>query len=135
MAEAKTKPTDVPVSEFLANVDDQEKRADSDTLVKLMQEVTGEPPVMWGPSMVGFGKYAYRYDSGHSGESILAGFSPRKRELSIYIVAGFEGEPELMKKLGKYRTGRRERQRSAHATEPFRKPSRTSPRSAASCRN
>ena len=102
----KTKPTKVAVDEFIAAVPDAGKRTDALVLIDLMQAVTGEPPVMWGPSIVGFGSYHYRYESGREGDSPLAGFSPRKSALVLYIVAGFEGAEPLLKKLGPHTTGK-----------------------------
>lgn len=106
MPENKTKATDVSVDEFLHQVEDEKKREDSYTLIDLMREVTGEEPKMWGPSMVGFGKYHYKYASGHEGDAFLAGFSPRKGAMTLYILAGFEREDDLLSKLGKFTTGK-----------------------------
>lgn len=106
MSENKTQPTAADVSAFIDAVEDADRRADCRTLVALMQGVVGEPPVLWGPSMVGFGRYHYRYESGREGDFFLAGFSPRKRDLTLYITAGFERHPALMAKLGRYRTGK-----------------------------
>ncbi|MCB9787700.1 MAG: DUF1801 domain-containing protein [Deltaproteobacteria bacterium] len=106
MAENKTQPTAVAAEDFLAGVEDPAKREDCRALVRLMQDVTGEPPVMWGASIVGFGKYHYRYESGREGDFLLVGFSPRAKELSLYIMAGFERHAELMARLGKFRTGK-----------------------------
>src|SRR5262245_41691807 len=107
MAETKTKPTGVSVGEFLAHVEDAQKRADSTVLIEMMQRITGEKAKMWGPSIVGFGRYHYKYASGHEGDSCLAAFSPRKSEFSIYLWP--EAEPwreELLAKLGKHRMGK-----------------------------
>ncbi len=106
MAENKTRMTDSSVEEFLQSVSDEQKRRDSKTLVKLMREVTGEPPKMWGTSMVGFGSYHYKYDSGREGDYFLTGFAPRKQALTLYIMSGFTGHDELMEKLGKHSTGK-----------------------------
>ncbi|QCW99729.1 DUF1801 domain-containing protein [Aggregatimonas sangjinii] len=106
MAENKTKPTTVAVSDFLETVKDEAQRADSFVLVQLMKEVTGHDPVMWGPTIIGFGTYHYKYESGREGDSILTGFSPRSKSLSIYIMAGFERYPEIMANLGKYKTAK-----------------------------
>ena len=106
MAEAKTIETDASVEEFLDSVPDEKKRQDSYAILELMKEVTGTEPKMWGPSIVGFGKYHYKYASGREGDAPLTGFSPRKKELSLYITSGFEGYDELMEKLGKYKTGK-----------------------------
>jgi hypothetical protein len=106
MSENKTKPTDVSVDEFLHKVEDEKKREDSYRLIELMRDITGEEPKMWGPSMVGFGKYHYKYASGHEGDAFLTGFSPRKGAMTLYIFAGFEGEDALLSKLGKFTTGK-----------------------------
>lgn len=106
MAENKTQPTDQSVQSFIDSLDDQQKIADSYSLVDLMKEVTGCEPKMWGPSIIGFDQYHYKYESGREGDFLKVGFSPRKRELSIYIMSGFKRHKELMKKLGKHRTGK-----------------------------
>ena len=106
MAENKTKPTDRKVEEFLASVEDETKRQDCFTLIQVMQEVTGEPPVMWGDTMVGFGSYHYKYASGREGDAMLVGFSPRKQNLTVYILAGFEEYEPLLQKLGKHKLGK-----------------------------
>lgn len=93
--------------EFLtATVSDDQRRADCITLIELMQKATGCKPVIWGASIVGFGKYRYRYASGREGDWMLTGFSPRKNDLTLYIVSGFYKSPELMQNLGKYKTGK-----------------------------
>ena len=89
---------------FIDKVKSDVKRKDSHELVALMQDVTGAPPKMWGPSIVGFGKYRYTYASGHSGEVCIAGFSPRSGALVVYLGPGIENE-KLMSKLGKQKTG------------------------------
>lgn len=106
MAENKTKPTAVAVADFLETVKDEAQRADSFALVQLMKEITGHDPVMWGPSIIGFGTYHYKYESGREGDSILTGFSPRSKNLSIYIMAGFERYTKILAKLGKYKTAK-----------------------------
>lgn len=106
MAELKTKPTEQSVEEFLNRVENEKKRADSFTILKLMKDVTKAQPKMWGPSIVGFGKYHYKYESGREGGWFLTGFSPRKQNLTLYIMSGFRRHGELMKKLGKYKTGK-----------------------------
>jgi uncharacterized protein DUF1801 len=107
MAELKTKETDADVRSFLASVADPVRRADSFTLVELMEGVTGEPPKLWGTSIVGFGSYHYKYASGHEGDACLTGFSPRKNELTLYIGSGgFENHNDLLAKLGKHKTGK-----------------------------
>jgi len=104
MAENKTRPTQQSVDEFLATVPDVKKRQDCYTLIKLMQEVTGDKPVMWGDAIVGFGSYHYRYASGREGDAGLAGFSPRKQNLTIYFPSGFDQLGDLLAKLGKFKT-------------------------------
>lgn len=106
MAELKTQKTTASVSAFLNAVEDPQRRADCKTVSTLMQEVTGEKPAMWGTSMVGFGSYRYVYETGREGEWPLIGFSPRKQNLTLYIMAGFEGYPDLMAKLGPHKTGK-----------------------------
>jgi hypothetical protein len=106
MAEAKTKVTEASVSAFLDAVKDDTRRADCKTVAKLMQKITGEKPKLWGSSIVGFGTYRYVYASGRTGDWPITGFSPRAQALTLYIMSGFEGEPALMKKLGKYKTGK-----------------------------
>lgn len=106
MAENKTKPTKVPVAAFLKTVGDEEKRRDAAALVKLMGRITGEKGVMWGPSIVGFGKVHYKYASGREGDMGLTGFSPRKGALTIYIVPGFTAYKRILARLGKFRTGK-----------------------------
>ncbi|HAX49341.1 MAG TPA: DUF1801 domain-containing protein [Ignavibacteria bacterium] len=106
MAEIKTKATNVSVKKFIDAVDDEQKKKDSHVLVKMMEKITGEKPKMWGPSIIGFGKYEYRYESGHGGEMCVAGFSPRKAAITIYILMGFEKTPELLKKLGKHKVSK-----------------------------
>lgn len=105
MAEQKTKPTGENVREWLDLVQPDQKRADCLELLKIMESVTGEQAVMWG-SMIGFGFYHYKYDSGHEGDCFLTGFSPRKQNISIYVMPGFDRHPELMANLGKYKTGK-----------------------------
>lgn len=106
MAELKTKVNDANVWEFLESVPDEKKRDDSLAVLALMREVTGEEPKMWGTSIVGFGSYHYQYESGREGEFMLVGFSPRKQNLTLYIMPGFERYDQLMAKLGKYKTGK-----------------------------
>lgn len=103
MAEQKTKPTEVSVQNFLDKVPDEKVRDDCHELIKIMKKITGEPPKMWGPSIVGFGEYHYKYDSGHEGYSCLTGFSPRKQNLSLYVMPGFSSRTDLLEKLGKYK--------------------------------
>jgi len=109
MAELKTQPTGQSAVDYLNSLEDEKKRADSLAILKLMQEVTGEEPVMWGESIIGFGLYRYKYKTGRTGEWFLTGFAPRKRNLALYIMSGMYGEDthrDLMSKLGKYKTGK-----------------------------
>ena len=106
MAEIKTQPTDQSVEAFLNTVDNEKKREDSFAILKLMQEVTGAEPRMWGTSIVGFGDYHYKYESGREGDWFVAGFSPRKQNLTLYIMAGFDNYDQLLSRLGKYKTGK-----------------------------
>ena len=105
MAEQKTKPTKVDVEKFLNSIKDEKKIEDSYKILNLMKQITKEEPTMWGPSIVGFGSYHYKYESGREGNMCLTGFSPRKQSLTLYILPGFERYKKLMKKLGKYKTG------------------------------
>ncbi len=106
MAELKTKKNPASVPEFLARVTDEATRKDCAVLVRLMKRATGSPPSMWGASIVGFGSYHYTYASGRSGDWPLTGFSPRRQNLTLYVMAGFERYPALMKKLGKWKAGK-----------------------------
>src|SRR5262245_60810638 len=102
MAENKTKETDASVTKFLNSIESETKRKVSFTIVEMMQKASGEPPKMWGSSIVGFGKYHYVYESGREGDSPLVGFSPRKRDLTLYILMGSPEDEALLSKLGKY---------------------------------
>jgi hypothetical protein len=105
VAETKTKPSTKSVESFLKRIPDEGTRRDCFELVTLMKKITKADPVMWGSSIVGFGRFHYTYASGREGDSGLTGFSPRKQNLTIYVVSGFESRPDLMRKLGKYKTG------------------------------
>jgi len=105
-AQNKTVPNSHSVDAFLQTVDDEKKRADCFRILDMMGEITGEPPVMWGGSIVGFGTYHYKYESGREGDMLMTGFSPRKSNLTLYIMPGFGRYAELMDKLGKYKTGK-----------------------------
>ena len=106
MAEQKTKPTNQSVKEFLNKIPEPERRADCFAVAKIMEEITGEKPRMWGPSIVGFGSYHYKYASGREGDWPEMGFSPRKKDLTLYIMMGFEKHADLMEKLGKHSTSK-----------------------------
>ena len=106
MAGLKTQPTSESVDRFLATSCGVERIGDCRKLLELMRSATGAKPVMWGDSIVGFGRYEYRYASGREGSWFLVGFSPRKRDLTLYIMSGFDGYDELLGRLGRYRTGK-----------------------------
>jgi hypothetical protein len=106
MAELKTKPTSASVTAFLKAIDNPARADDARTIKALMERLTGEKPKMWGPSIVGFGNYHYKYDSGHEGDFFITGFSPRKKALTLYIMPGFGRYDGLMARLGKYKTGK-----------------------------
>jgi hypothetical protein len=106
MAELKTKPTGVAVDQFLGQVGDPQRREDAQKLRATMERLSGEPAAMWGPSIVGFGQYHYKYDSGHEGDMARIGFSPRARELVLYLSDSYPRHQPLMDRLGKYKTGK-----------------------------
>jgi len=105
MAENKTKPTGVSVDAFLDGVADPERRADAHKVRALMERLSGEPAAMWGPSIVGFGSYHYKYESGREGDACRIGFSPRAKELVLYGL-GVARQPALMERLGKHKAGK-----------------------------
>jgi len=106
VAELKTKQTGESVRDFLDKVSDEERRADCLAIAKIMEDITGEKPKMWGPSIVGFGTYHYKYASGREGDWLITGFSPRKKDLTLYMMMGFEKHADLMKQLGKHSVGK-----------------------------
>jgi hypothetical protein len=106
MAGNKTKETAQDVSAFIEGISDEKKRADARALIGVMERAVGEPPRMWGTSIVGFGRYHYRYESGREGEAALAGFSPRARELVVYLPADAPDKDALLARLGKHRIGK-----------------------------
>jgi Domain of unknown function (DU1801) len=106
LAANKTQETSADVAAFVANVADPAQRADADALIAMMSKASGNPPRIWGPSIIGFGQYHYRYDSGREGDMCRIGFSPRKGQTVIYIVDGFPGHADLMTRLGKHKTGK-----------------------------
>ena len=106
MAELKTKRNKGDVEAFLNSVPDEKKRQDSFMVMELMKQVTGKEPEMWGDSIVGFGSYHYIYASGREGNWFLTGFSPRKQNLTLYIMSGFDEYDQLLNKLGKHSTGK-----------------------------
>ena len=103
MPEQKTKPTKVRVTDFIASLPDERRRAEARTLLKVFRAATGKRAVMWGPSIIGYGRYHYKYASGHEGDCCIAGFSPRKAALSVYIMAGFAEYRPLLKQLGPHK--------------------------------
>ncbi len=103
MAEIKTKETKVSVDDFLRKTATGKKLEDSYTIIDMMKKISKQEPKMWGPSIIGFGQYHYKYASGHEGDMPAAAFSPRKPAMVIYISKGFKKYTELMKKLGKYK--------------------------------
>ena len=106
MAELKTKQTKASVEKFLNSVKDEKKREDSFKILELMKKITKEEPKMWGPSIIGFGNYHYKYASGREGDWFLTGFSPRKQNLTLYIMSYLKKHKDLLKKLGKHKTGK-----------------------------
>jgi hypothetical protein len=111
MAEAKTKETGTSVESFLSDIEDEARRRDARVFLDLMKRITGESPKMWGSGIVGFGKYHYRYESGHEGDTCLTGFAPRKNEFSIYLNGSYfpgldEKRQRLLDRLGKHRMGK-----------------------------
>jgi len=106
MAELKTKPTQASVLDFLGMLSDDQRRNDCLVVLELMKAATGAEPVMWGSSIVGFGRYQYRYKSGRQGEWPVISFSPRKNDLTLYIMPGFDRYESLLARLGKHKTGK-----------------------------
>ena len=106
MSQLKTQKNDASVEDFLNSVTNEKKRVDSFAILELMREVTGEEPSMWGTSIIGFGAYKYRYASGREGEWPVVGFSPRKQNLTLYIMSGFDEYNALLSDLGKHKTGK-----------------------------
>ncbi|SLN27380.1 DUF1801 domain-containing protein [Roseisalinus antarcticus] len=106
MAENKTQPTDADVSAFLASVQHPVRRADAQTLDALFRRITGWTPRMWGPSLVGYGSYHYRYESGREGDFLATGFSPRKANLVVYVMPGYAEMSGMLDRLGKHKLGK-----------------------------
>lgn len=106
MAELKTRPSDQSVQQFLDTLADANKRQDSLALMDLMHEVTGLEPVLWGSALIGFGRYHYRYDSGHEGDSFWTGFSPRKQALAVYLHGGADAYADLFPSLGRHKAAK-----------------------------
>lgn len=106
MAENKTQPTDASVDDFINQTESPKKREDAFRIKQIMEEETGEKAIMWGPSIIGFGQYHYKYESGREGDFLIAGFAPRKSAISLYLLGCMETSfEELFAKLGKYKTG------------------------------
>jgi len=106
MAELKTRENKASVTDFINKIDDKQKRADCRAIAKMMRDATGKRAKMWGATIVGFDKYDYNYESGRSGTFMQTGFSPRAKNITVYIMPGFSKYSSLMKKLGKYKTGK-----------------------------
>ncbi len=106
MAKMKTVPTDNSVTAFLDKIDNAKKREDADALLAMFKQITKMEPVMWGPSIIGFGSYHYKYESGREGDMPLTGFSPRAQNFSLYCMPGFDQVQDLLDKLGKHKTGK-----------------------------
>ena len=105
LADNKTKPTKTEVNKYLSGIEHAGRREDAYALLEIMQEITGEEATMWGPSIIGFGRYHYVYESGREGDSFLTGFAPRKANMVVYVMPGFSAYQDLLDKLGKYKTG------------------------------
>jgi hypothetical protein len=106
VTENKTRPTKVSVARHIAAIANDQQRADAKSLATLLRRVTGQSAVMWGPSIIGFGRYHYRYDSGREGDSPLTGFAVRGNGFAIYVTTGFAGHESLLAKLGKYKASK-----------------------------
>lgn len=104
--EAKTKETEIDPKDYVAAVEHKTRRADAEVLLDLFAKVTGKRPKMWGPSLIGYGKYHYKYDSGHEGDMLATGFSPRKANLVLYIMPGYEDLSDELSRLGKHKMGK-----------------------------
>ena len=102
----KTQPTDADAHAFLAAIDDPRRREDGETVCRLMEDVTGERPVMWGETIVGFGSYRYRYESGREGDWMAVGFAPRKDRITLYLMDGFGEYEPLLERLGRHAKGK-----------------------------
>jgi hypothetical protein len=106
MADIKTKPTGEDIDQFLSGIEDEKKRQDCRFLVDMMRQVTNTEPKIWASSMVGFGDHYYHYASGRQGDTFVAGFAPRKQDLTLYGLTGFDQHEQLLEKLGKYKAGK-----------------------------
>ena len=106
MSENKTKKTNESIEKYINSIKDENVKKDCYTIIKLMQSITQKEPKMWGSSIIGFGDYHYKYASGREGDFFLTGFSPRKQNLALYLMGGLENQKDLLKKLGKHKTGK-----------------------------
>lgn len=106
MAENKTRPGTASVAQFLNSIENDQRRADAKKVAAMMRKATGKRAKLWGTSIIGFGRYHYKYESGREGDAMLVGLSPRKQNLAVYIMPGFAEFSGLMKKLGKHKTGK-----------------------------
>jgi hypothetical protein len=106
MSELKTKPTDMSVDEFIASVDHPTRRTDAQTLNQLFKDLTGWQPQMWGPTMIGYGSYHYKYETGHKGNMLATGFSPRKTNQVLYVMPGYANFGHILDRLGKHKMGK-----------------------------
>ncbi|RKR00448.1 DUF1801 domain-containing protein [Maricaulis maris] len=106
MAENKTQPSATSASEFIASIENPTRRADAETMLAMMQRITGWQPRMWGPSIIGFGEYHYKYESGREGDFMRTGFSPRKANLVLYIMPGYADYSDKLARLGKHKIGK-----------------------------
>jgi hypothetical protein len=106
MAKNKTTETDASVEDFVSKMENETRRSDSLRLIAILKSITGFEPKMWGPTIIGFGKYHYKYASGHEGDAPLAGFSPRKDSLVLYFASEFDGKADLLSKLGKHKSSK-----------------------------
>ena len=106
MSDQKTRPTGVAIEEFIASVPDERRREEARALDALFRRVTGFQPQMWGPSIIGYGSYAYRYDSGHAGEALATGFAARKGEWAVYVMPGYADHGAILARLGPHRAGK-----------------------------
>lgn len=106
MSDNKTKPTNSSVSAFLGAIEGDERRKDCQMLAAMMTKITGKPAVMWGPSIVGFDTYHYKYESGREGDMAVTGFSPRKGDISVYLTAGSAEQADLLARLGRHKMGK-----------------------------
>ena len=106
MAKQKTLPTSIDVENYINSIDHEKRKADGFTILEMMKRITKLEPKMWGSSIIGFGEYHYKYDSGHEGVSARIAFSPRKARQVLYVLTKFEGQDQLLAQLGKYKTGK-----------------------------